>query len=173
MTLPEASGVTSNGLALAASVSATSLELPSSLSFEDWERTGETLGKIDKGCRWWIGDWLNFGERRYGETYAQAMEATGLEYNTLSTYAWVCREVESSRRREHLSFSHHLEVAGLDPPEQRVLLEEAEREGWSVHRLRREIKGVAEEAEVERCPTCGHRLGAGSQIRPSRRKARS
>lgn len=27
--------------------------------------------------RWWIGDWLAFGERVYGETYSQAVEATG------------------------------------------------------------------------------------------------
>jgi hypothetical protein len=43
----------------------------------------ETLyRRSDGGSRtptsaWWIGDWLNYGERRYGEKYAQGTDSEG------------------------------------------------------------------------------------------------
>lgn len=145
----------SGALALPGSVSETALQLPSKLSFDEWEGVGRTLGQIEKAVQWWIGDWLNYGERVYGERYAQAMDVTGLEYNTLATYAWVAREVETSRRREHLSFAHHREVAALEPPKQESWLMEAEDSEWSRNRLRDEIKGRSNGSEPDEvCPTC-------------------
>ena len=31
----------------------------------------------------WIGDWLNYGERKWGEKYKEALEKTGYDYQTL------------------------------------------------------------------------------------------
>jgi hypothetical protein len=76
------------------------------------------LGEIGRACQWWIGDWLNYGERAYGEKYAQGMAATGYELQTLTNMAWVAARVEISRRREILSWSHHAEVAALESDEQ-------------------------------------------------------
>ncbi|MGH2954666.1 MAG: LmbU family transcriptional regulator, partial [Thermoanaerobaculia bacterium] len=121
-------------------VTETALELPDDLSFEDWQRMGETLGRIGRACQWWIGDWLNFGERAYGEKYTQAIEATGYDYDTLNGFRWVAQEVESVRRRTNLSWSHHREVAALDPPDQEERLDRAEAEGWSVHELRKAVR---------------------------------
>lgn len=40
---------------------------------------------IEGAVQWWVGDWLNFGERKYGEKYAQGMDATGYAYQTVAT----------------------------------------------------------------------------------------
>lgn len=34
-----------------------------------------------------LGDWLNYGERVYGEKYSQAMDATGLDWHPLPCHA--------------------------------------------------------------------------------------
>lgn len=145
----------SGGLVLPGAVSETALDLPKSLSFDDWERVGRTLGQIERACQWWIGDWVNFGEQAYGEKYAQAVEATGLEYNTVATYAWVAREIESSTRVENLSFSHHREVAHLERPKQKAWLIKAQAGEWSRSHLADEVRGRANGSEPEEvCPHC-------------------
>lgn len=63
----------------------------------------------------------------YGETYAQAIEATGYEEQSLRNAKFVAASVEFSRRRENLSWSHHAEVASFDADEQTRWLDEAER----------------------------------------------
>lgn len=86
---------------------------------------GSWLGGLSAAVKWWIGDWLAFGEGAWGERYAQACEATGLDIGTLQNYAYVCRQVLPSRRRPELSFTSHLKVAKLDPPEQKQWLDHA------------------------------------------------
>lgn len=156
-------------LVLPGSISETALNLPAGLSFAEWEQAGEKLGRIGRACQWWIGDWLNYGERAYGEKYAQAIEVTGYEEKTLRNLAWVASHVEMSRRRDILSWRHHAEVAALSPPDQEGNLEQAEAEGWSVAELRKQIKGEVPD-DAERCPTCGHRLPKGAQVRTPRNR---
>lgn len=127
-------------LALPGVVSETALTLPEGLTLDDWTAAGAMLGRIGRACQWWIGDWLNYGERRYGETYAQGIEATGYDYATLQNFSWVAARIEMSRRRDILSWSHHREIAALDPADQAARLDQAEAETLSVHALRREIK---------------------------------
>ena len=67
------------------------------------------------GCiLWWVGDGLAFGEKKkWGETYDEAMTLFGCECQTLRDACYVSRNVQLSRRRDKLSFSHHREVAKL------------------------------------------------------------
>jgi N6-adenosine-specific RNA methylase IME4 len=123
-----------------AEFSPTSLALPEGLPFERWEEVGVTLRQIERSAMFWIGDWVNFGERKYGETYAQAAEATDYEVKTLQNAAWVCSRIESSRRREDLTWGHHAEVASLPPGEQARWLREAANNSLSVMRLRDEVQ---------------------------------
>lgn len=136
-------------LALPGAVSETALDLPAGLSFEDWQQAGETLGRIGRACQWWIGDWLNYGERAYGEKYSQAIEVTGYDYGTLQNFAYVAGRVEMSRRRDVLSFGHHQSIAALEQPQQDGWLEEAAAEGWSVSELRKQVQGAAIKEEAD------------------------
>ena len=111
-------------------VSKVGLTFNEEMTFEEWQGIGLQLQLMHGSVGFWIGDWLNFGEKHYGETYTQAVEDTGLDYSTLSGYKWVSGAVETSRRRENLSFSCHREVAKLPPEKQIELLEKGEKEGW-------------------------------------------
>ena len=95
-------------------------------TFEQWTKCGEFLKSANGAVHFWIGDWLNYGEKKYGETYAQAIDQTSYEYGTLLNDKYVASRVEISRRRDNLSFSHHQEVAALSPEEQTELLDLAE-----------------------------------------------
>jgi hypothetical protein len=120
----------------------TALTLTAEIPYEEWAGIGVTLGRIALSTAWWIGDWLCYGEAVYGEQYAQAVDDLGLNPQTLMNYASVCRRVARRRRRSGLSFSHHAEVASLDPEEQDRWLGRADAEGWSRSELRRALRNL-------------------------------
>jgi len=131
-----------------ASLTPTSLSFRGDLPFAEWQEVGIQLRKIESGVNWWIGDWLRYGEHRYGETYAQAVEQTDLAYQTLANTVWVAGKIEPSRRREKLSFKHHAEVAALEPDEQDALLGEAEHRKWNSMELRRAVQTYKREKAI-------------------------
>ena len=55
---------------------------------------------------------------------------------TLLNWAWTCRSIPRSRRRESLSFSHHVLVAPLELEEQAIYFDRAEAEGLSSRELK-------------------------------------
>lgn len=120
---------------------ATKLVLPETMTFEEWERVGNSLQQMQRSILWWVGDWLNFGDLKYGEKYAQAIEGTGYSYQALADAAYVCRNIDASLRREILTFSHHREVAKLEAGDQAMYLDIAEEEKLTTKELRKLING--------------------------------
>ena len=118
----------------------TSLTVKKDLSIEEWLEIGKCLKEITGSVQWWIGDWLNEGEKRYGEMYSRALDRSDYKYMSLAQFKYVAKKIESSRRLEKLSFYHHLEVAKLTPKEQRKWLKKAEQNEWSVKELRLTIR---------------------------------
>jgi hypothetical protein len=101
---------------------------------------GTALKNVEGSIMWWIGDWLRYGEqRKWGEKYTHAVEATGFDIGTLRNAKSLAGTFDLSRRRDNLSWSHHAEVAALDHDEQDALLNFAESEGWSQKELRRRV----------------------------------
>lgn len=135
---------------------ATTLTLPDTITFDEWATVGSFLRYAESAVRWWLGDWLAYGEHRWGEKYAQALDMTDYEYGTLANTKYVAEHVAPERRREKLSFSHHQTVAHLDPEEQDKMLDEAEKNGHTVRKLRHEIDEKAGR-RFEDCPCCGAR----------------
>jgi hypothetical protein len=141
------------------------------LAASDWLRQGRWLGALGRASGWWIGDWVRYGNARYGERYALAARITGYDPHSLMNMAYVASHFEMSRRREKLSFSHHAELAALPHEVQERWLDRAEREHLSVRRLRtalrcelRPVRALerprdngAAPAEIV-CPHCGHRF---------------
>lgn len=121
-----------------------SLTLPADLSFDHWERIGRQLQLADMAVQWWIGDWLVYGEHKWREKYAQAIELTGKREQTLINYHNVAKSIESNRRRVKLSFSIHAEVASLDEDDQERILAKAAGEP------RPTVRGVRREADKAR-----------------------
>jgi len=126
-------------LALPGTVTKTALQLPASMSFDEWEQVGEQLQHAQRAVMWWLGDWWAYGER-YGEDASQASDLPSAK--TLANAASVCMRIGPSRRRESLSFSHHAEVAYLDADIADRLLDLAEEHEWTRSELRKQIRIV-------------------------------
>lgn len=105
------------------------------ITYEECEATARFYGNLRDFSKWVIGDLLNFAENKFGEKYAQMMESTKLEYNTLKNYCWVSKAYEWVDRRE-ISFTHHQEVAGIEREYRDELLQTAIDEGLTVKELR-------------------------------------
>ena len=141
-------------------VTATSLTLPEDLEYDDWEDIGGTLQDLARSkernlvlaereikiTNWWIADWINFGDRKYGEKYAQAIELTRLlgpelKEQTLANIASVGKQFTPDRRRADpaITWSHHAEVAYLEPQQADAILDRVEAEGLSSRDVRSEV----------------------------------
>jgi hypothetical protein len=113
-------------LSTAVTATPTGLIFTSDVGFEEWQQIGGKLKELRGMVHWWLGDWMNYGERRWGEQYAQAMEDTAYAYQTLANDKYVAGRFQISRRREKLKWHHHAAVAGMEPAEQDRLLDIAE-----------------------------------------------
>jgi hypothetical protein len=111
------------------------------LTRQEWTAYGSKLGVVTKGSNWWLGDWVRFGQRHYNDhRFEIASRITGYDEQTLRNFAYVAGRCDFSRRRENLSWSHHAEVAALEPGEQEQLLDEAVSRKLSVRRLRDAVR---------------------------------
>lgn len=128
--------------------------------YDAWERCGNWLRFAEKSVAFWIGDWIRYGENKWGETYAQAMDETGLEYQTLADAKYVAAHVDFSRRHENLTFDHHRQVAKMDPDEQTELLDKAEREGIKSKDFRDTVKEYKRDKKLAHLPAAPEWAGA-------------
>lgn len=110
------------------------------MTYERYKSVGIMFGRVYRASKWWIGDWINFGEMTLTEKYLQAVAETGLREDTIRNYASVCRRIAPHRRLEGVPFSVHEVVAVLPPGEQKRWLKVAQREGLSVRALRDRIE---------------------------------
>jgi hypothetical protein len=137
-------------------LTSTAIHLKAGLSFQKWTEVGVLLGRISASMQWWIAGWVCYGEDKFGERFAQALESTGRDPKSLLTWVRVHRSVAEGRRREELTFSHHEAVSALDPDDQAFWLQKAidgdklpngEVEMWSSRRLRAELAKLGKPAE--------------------------
>jgi len=113
------------------------IDFTDDLDRDEWDQLGSKIARVAKTIGFIVGDWLNYGERHWGEMYAEAMQLTGLDYQTLRDYAYTARRVELSLRNDNLDYYHHKVVAKLKAPEdQKHWLDLAEKHSLSVRRLR-------------------------------------
>ena len=160
-----------------AALTTTSWSPPGDLPVGDWIEQGRWLGAVGRASGWWIGDWIRYGNGRYGEKYGEAARLTGYDSQSLMNMAYVAGRYEPSRRRESLSFSHHAELAALSPADQELWLDRIEAGQLSVRALRFELREARRRTALRaarppkhepRCPHCGHQLGRnGTRSRPT------
>lgn len=115
-----------------------------------WAALLDMLDLADECLPYWIGDLLNEVEFRYGETYAQLIDAfPNLKVDTLRHYKWVCGKVPAGTRirvwtrvhrkadRLRIPFTHSRLVAGMASLELREeALQMAMENDWSTRELR-------------------------------------
>lgn len=155
---------TAGGLATLADceISRAGLVIPAETPIERWQEIGATLKDIDGAVQWWIGDWLNFGERGYGEMYSQALEETDYDEGTLRNAKWVSAQYELSRRRDNLSFGHHQTALGAPDPQAALqwCLDNPDERGRpaSIKALREHIRGVKIKEQTPDLPAGKYRV---------------
>lgn len=120
-------------------LTATSLNFQKEVTKEEWDLVFNALTKMGKSVSFWIGDCLAYRKQKWG-MYVDIIESTGLDKQTLADYKWTSESVESSLRKEDLSFNHHKEVAKLSEEKQIEFLTRASEEKLTVRELRQEIK---------------------------------
>jgi hypothetical protein len=143
------------------------------LDLAEWSRAGQRLGVMNRCSPWWLGDWIRYGNAKFGEKYSRAAKITGYDAQTLMNMVYVASHFEISRRRENLSWSHHETITSLDPNEQDRWLTHAIERKMSVADLRLELRSrqrghedasnpesadcaqEGQEASIT-CPNCAH-----------------
>lgn len=148
------------------------------LDVGEWASVGRRIGVVGRSVQWLLGDWITYGNAKFGERYSRASKITGYDTQTLMNMVYVASRFAISRRREMLSWSHHETLAAVEPEEQDHWLDEAERHHWSVSDLRTMLRlarkasrhGEPEEEELGedlapapllRCPRCGEEFAVG------------
>jgi hypothetical protein len=158
------------------------------LDLAEWSRAGQRLGVMNRCSPWWLGDWIRYGNAKFGEKYSRAAKITGYDAQTLMNMVYVASRFEISRRRENLSWSHHEVVAALRRDQQEYWLDRATAECLTRADLRLEMRSWHKShedpsnpeldcAEEDReasitCPNCGHPISP-STFKPAVRTSRA
>jgi hypothetical protein len=134
LSLPEGVEVTPLGLVIKAR-----------LDYKQWSALVERLLGAHRSILWLIGDALVWGMDAFGEEFSHVVSERSkqVQYNA----AWVSRSIPISRRRE-ISWSHHFEIAGLEPTEQDKLLQAAVEHHLTVRELRDEVRRLKQGIEA-------------------------
>jgi len=134
---------------------------------------GRRIGAVGRCIQWLLGDWIAYGNAKFGERYARAAKITGYDTQTLMNMVYVASHFPISRRREGLSWSHHETLAGLRLEEQEHWLDQAVAHRWSVSDLRTMVRAARSEdppaveeggrstsrsGAVVSCPRCGEAI---------------
>jgi hypothetical protein len=114
----------------------------SDLDLPQWQAVGRSLGRLGRYSQWWIGDWLLYASGKWGEMYTEAAKITGYDYGSLRNMAYVAHRFELSRRRDKLSWTHHADVASLEPAEQDYWLDRAVEQRLNMQDLRTELRAA-------------------------------
>jgi hypothetical protein len=141
------------------------------LTKEDWQEMGEWLTRLRDSIQWMIGDWANLGEH-YMHQWVSEEELAEIEstirkdsdipegkykwladlvdykYGTLRNFALYAREFNVSRRRDTLTYSHHVEVARIKNRSQQDRLLDLAENGHNGRRLSvRELRELVQQKE--------------------------
>jgi len=119
------------------------------LNANEWAAAGRRIGAVGRCIQWLLGDWIAYGNAKFGERYARAAKITGYDTQTLMNMVYVASRFEISRRRETLSWSHHETLAALDEEEQDHWLDQAQVNRWSIADLRMMLRVSRRECEAE------------------------
>jgi len=110
------------------------------VALPEWVAAGRRLGAMGRCGQWALGDWIRYGNAKFGERYARAARITGYDSQTLMNMVYVSSRFDISRRRENISWSHHEAVAALECDQQDQWLDRVETHRLSVSDLRTALR---------------------------------
>lgn len=126
------------------------IEDMAAIDLEHWREAGHELkreirrvGRSTDQWRWKLGDWLLVGQNNLGERKIkyEAPRIWNKPWGTLKNFRWVSSVFPASRRRDRVSWEHHRIVAALPQHKQDQHLENCEKLGTPVRKLKAGLKG--------------------------------
>lgn len=118
---------------------------PADMTWEQFTADASLLFHMERWINWAIGDLLNYAKGRWPKRYEHFCNQTGKSLQHLYNMSWVARVFPPETRHfnnEGISWSHHLEVAGLSTPDQREeWLQAAIAGSWTRLELRKRRNG--------------------------------
>lgn len=94
------------------------LEIIGEPTKEEWLACGKFIKQSTESVHFWIGDWMLYGEVRWGYTYKEVAELMGFEVQTIKDDKWVAARIPLERRTKAVTFSHYKVVADMHDPEE-------------------------------------------------------
>jgi hypothetical protein len=113
------------------------LVIPQGTDYDTWAERGIELQKTRAAMMWWLGDWALYGEEKFGELHAQAIELYSVE--SIRTAVRICKRIPLQRRRP-LAFSAHQIIAKYDELTQDEFLDLGVAGAWTREQMREEVK---------------------------------
>lgn len=117
-------------------------------TFEQWEAAVKVAKSLSISVMWIVGDLLVYGEERFGEDYAQAVEEADYADDTVRVAQWVAKRFPPDKRILELTFSHHQAVAVLDSEPAAKILATALKEKLST----RDVRALAKATQTRETP---------------------
>lgn len=122
------------------------------VDYDQWAECGRALAKCKEATQFWIGDWLEAGEQRWGEKYSQAASETGINPQRLMQLKFVASRIPAGSRLKELSWTHHKIVAsakGLTDVKRQAWLRIAQKRNLTTRELEDAIRQSAEKKIVK------------------------
>jgi hypothetical protein len=119
---------------------AVGLNLPSDLTWDQWVAYGAQLKVVESAIQFWVGDWINAGDKLDRERVWQELHNLGFVKQTVLNWASVARKIPPERRRARIDYSLQAALAYIEPKLADKLLDEAVEGEWTVRELREKMK---------------------------------
>jgi hypothetical protein len=136
--------------------SPTELRISEGISEHEWLDIGRAITHIQQSGFFWVGDWCMYGFKVFGKkvTNDLATQATGYGRHVLRACLYVARRFPPERRREELTFHHHMVLCKFLPELADKLLAEAVEYGYTG----KQIREMADEAVGKKKREKGHKV---------------
>lgn len=134
------------------------IKVPKSTTWDEWAQAVKVSGRRSTGDDWALGDLIVFGEDRWGEEAAAALDASDVNPQTASNAASLSRAYAYDERYTlELSKTHHRIAVGLVDPYRDRALRFAIQEGLNttafakyVAKIKAEIEGAQSNGSAAR-----------------------
>ena len=133
-------------LAEAEVVTPTALNLPGTVTDDEFRAICKWLGGLRNWTAWAVGDAILWAESVNDNLAAEVVDLSGRAESTCQKWAWLAGKYPHQERVENVSPTHHELVAKLPEHERREWLLDAKANNWNVReftaRVRPEQDGV-------------------------------
>lgn len=133
-----------NGASGAFQTMLTGIQIHGNPTFEDWIRELDSVWFSGNAVNWAVGDLMLYGEDKFGEKFAQAVDNTRWKIHTLQNIMTTCRAFTPDERRPNVAFSSHAECASLTGENRKLAMDNLESGVWNraqVRAYKKQLKG--------------------------------